>query len=180
MKTLLLLMLSFLSIANLNAQEIYIPGKIVKGEKAAYYCTTWTKIHVTVRNVNNVDTIRTVYYEDGSIVPDNEEVIPAQGISNKDLVQIFQEFLTAQELEMIKGKIGYGLTISIVADSSGNTQELSFTFRIDDPVFSRFSPDRLFQLEKKFKQEIKIVWNKDAKRMRNVKYTQSIDYRKLE
>ncbi len=180
MKILILFTFLYACIENLNAQEIYIPGKIVKGEKAAYYCTTWTKIHVTVRNVNNVDTTRTVYYEDGSIVPDNEEVIPAQGISNKDLVQIFQEFLTAQELEMIKGKIGYGLTIDIVADESGNTKEITFTFRNDDPVVSKFPPDRLYQLEQKFKEAIKLNWYKGAKRMRNVKYSRGIDYRELE
>ncbi len=180
MKTVLFLMLSFLSIINLNAQNIYMPGKTVQGKEVAYRCKSMTKFFIKVSNADNIDTTRITYYTDGSIVPDEEGIDAVYGQTQTDLQRMLRESLTTDEWEMIKGKIGYGLTISIVADSSGNTQELSFTFRIDDPVFSRFSPDRLFQLEKKFKQEIKIVWNKDAKRMRNVKYTQSIDYRKLE
>ena len=81
---------------------------------------------------------------------------------------------------MIKGKIGYGLTIDIVADESGNTKEITFTFRNDDPVVSKFPPDRLYQLEQKFKEAIKLNWYKGAKRMRNVKYSRGIDYRELE
>ena len=181
MKTLLFLTLSFLSIANLNAQEIYIPGKIARGETAAYYCKSRGKFFIEVRNVSHVDTTNTVYYLDGTIDPQGgEDLSGTYGHTQEDLQNIFREALTDEEWNKIKGKIGYGLTIDIVADESGNTKEITFTFRNDDPVVSKFPPDRLYQLEQKFKEAIKLNWYKGAKRMRNVKYSRGIDYRELE
>ena len=182
MKTALFLTLSFLSIANLNAQEIYIPGKIAQGEKVTYRCKDLKKLYLEVENVNNTDTTRIIYYEDGSIVPDYEsERMPAKYIhSQEDLIRVFQEALTPEEWQKIKGKSGYGLFLWLVADSSGNTKELKFVFRSDDPVLTKFTPDRLFQLEERFKEVIKLNWYKSAKRMRNVKYAQSIHHRQLD
>lgn len=169
-----------LSVINLNAQNIYMPGKTVQGKEVAYRCKSMTKFFIKVSNADNIDTTRITYYTDGSIVPDEEGIDAVYGQTQTDLQRMLRESLTTDEWEMIKGKIGYGLTIDIVADESGNTKEITFTFRNDDPVVSKFPPDRLYQLEQKFKEAIKLNWYKGAKRMRNVKYSRGIDYRELE
>ncbi len=180
MKTLLFLTLSFLSIANLNAQEIYIPGEIARGETAAYYCKSRGKFFIEVRDVSNVDTTNTVYYLDGTIDPQGgEDLSGTYGHTQEDLQNIFREALTDEEWNKIKGKNGYGLTLYITADSTGNIKELSILFRKDDPTLSKFPPDRLYQLEMKFKEIIKLIYNPNAIRFRNAKFMQGISYRDL-
>lgn len=179
MKT-LLFALFFISTVNLDAQDIYIAGKVTKGETAAYYCYKKDKFCTKIRNVNNIDTTNTEYYLDGTIVPKYDEDLDANyGHSQEDLQRVFREVLTDEEWKKIKGKIGYTLIFSIVADSTGRTKELNFIFRTDDPVLSKFLPDRLYQLEMKFKEIIKLIYRPNAKRLRNAKYSQSISYRDL-
>ena len=131
------------SIANINAQRIYVPGKIVKGDSVSYYCKAKGKYFVEVRNVKNIDTVSTIYYMDGTMVPESEENIAAMiGNSQKDLQVILREVLTDEEWEKIKGKVGFGLSLNGVAHYSCRTLELSMIFRSDGPVLSFFGPDR--------------------------------------
>ena len=73
MKTKMLIFVFLLGITDLFAQTLYVPGTIVKGKNASYYCSSENEILIKVRNVNNVDTTTTMYYDDGTALPSYKE-----------------------------------------------------------------------------------------------------------
>ena len=178
MKIKMLIFVFLLGITDLLAQTLYVPGTIVKGKNASYYCSFENKLVVKVYNVNNVDTTTTMYYDDGTVVPFD---VGSAVIETKieDLVRVFQEALTQEEMDMLKGKIGYLLIVNVVADKQGNTLEITFKFRNNDPVMTKFAPDRLYQLEQELKKILKLDPNSLDKSIKNVKYFLPISYKNL-
>ena len=179
MKTKMLIFVFLLGITDLFAQTLYVPGAIVKGKNASYYCAFENKLVVRVYNVNNVDTTTTMYYDDGTVVPfDVGSAVIAT--KTEDLVRVFQEALTQEEREMLKGKIGYLLIVNVVTDKQGNTLEITFRFRNNDPVMTKFDPDRLYQLEQNLKKILKLnPAIDDSSSIRNMKYFLPISYKDL-
>ena len=178
MKTKMLIFVFLLGITDLFAQTLYVPGAIVKGKNTSYYCSFENKLLVKVNNINNVDTTTTMYYDDGTVVPFD---VGSAVIETKieDLVRVFQEALTQEEMDMLKGKIGYLLIVNVVADKQGNTLEITFSFRNNDPVMTKFAPDRLYQLEQELKKILKLDPNSLDKSIKNVKYFLPISYKNL-
>ena len=178
MKTKMLIFVFLLGITDLFAQTLYVPGAIVKGKNTSYYCSFENKLLVKVNNINNVDTTTTMYYDDGTVVPFD---VGSAVIETKieDLVRVFQEALTQEEREMLKGKIGYLLIVNVVTDKQGNTLEITFKFRNNDPVMTKFAPDRLYQLEQELKKILKLDPNSLDKSIKNVKYFLPISYKNL-
>ena len=178
MKTKMLIFVFLLGITDLFAQTLYVPGTIVKGKNASYYCSTKYEILIKLNNVNNVDTTTTMYYDDGTVVPFD---VGSAVIETKieDLVRVFQEALTQEEMDMLKGKIGYLLIVNVVADKQGNTLEITFSFRNNDPVMTKFTPDRFYQLEQELKKILKLDPNSLDKSIKNVKYFLPISYKNL-
>ena len=178
MKTKMLIFVFLLGITDLFAQTLYVPGAIVKGKNTSYYCSFENKLLVKVNNINNVDTTTTMYYDDGTVVPFDEGSAVIE-TKNEDLVRVFQEALTQEEMDMLKGKIGYLLIVNVVADKQGNTLEITFKFRNNDPVMTKFAPDRLYQLEQELKKILKLDPNSLDKSIKNVKYFLPISYKNL-
>ena len=178
MKTKMLIFVFLLGITDLFAQTLYVPGAIVKGKNTSYYCSFENKLLVKVNNINNVDTTTTMYYDDGTVVPFD---VGSAVIETKieDLVRVFQEALTQEEMDMLKGKIGYLLIVNVVADKQGNTLEITFKFRNNDPVMTKFDPDRLYQLEQNLKKVLKLNPSKADSSIKNMKYFLPIDYKDL-
>ena len=178
MKTKMLIFVFLLGITDLFAQTLYVPGAIVKGKNTSYYCSFENKLLVKVNNINNVDTTTTMYYDDGTVVPFD---VGSAVIETKieDLVRVFQEALTQEEMDMLKGKIGYLLIVNVVADKQGNTLEITFKFRNNDPVMTKFAPDRLYQFEQELKKILKLDPNSLDKSIKNVKYFLPISYKNL-
>ena len=178
MKTKMLIFVFLLGITDLFAQTLYVPGAIVKGKNTSYYCSFENKLLVKVNNINNVDTTTTMYYDDGTVVPFD---VGSAVIETKieDLVRVFQEALTQEEMDMLKGKIGYLLIVNVVADKQGNTLEITFKFRNNDPVMTKFDPDRLYQLEQELKKILRLDPNSLDKSIKNVKYFLPISYKNL-
>ena len=178
MKTKMLILVFLLGITDLFAQTLYVPGAIVKGKNTSYYCSFENKLLVKVNNINNVDTTTTMYYDDGTVVPFD---VGSAVIETKieDLVRVFQEAVTQEEMDMLKGKIGYLLIVNVVADKQGNTLEITFKFRNNDPVMTKFAPDRLYQLEQELKKILKLDPNSLDKSIKNVKYFLPISYKNL-
>ncbi len=154
-------------------------GTIVKGKNASYYCSTKYEILIKVNNVNNVDTTTTMYYDDGTVVPYYVGLGGTIETKNEDLVRVFQEVLTQEEIDILKNKISYGIVLYIVTDKQGNTLEITFGFRNNDPVMTKFDPDRLYQLEQNLKKVLKLNPSKADSSIRNMKYIQPIDYKDL-
>ena len=178
MKTKMLIFVFLLGITDLFAQTLYVPGAIVKGKNTSYYCSFENKLLVKVNNINNVDTTTTMYYDDGTVVPFD---VGSAVIETKieDLVRVFQEALTQEEMDMLKGKIGYLLIVNVVADKQGNTLEITFKFRNNDPVMTKFDPDRLYQLEQNLKKILKLNPSKSDSSIKNMKYFLPISYKDL-
>ena len=179
MKTKMLIFVFLLGITDLFAQTLYVPGTIVKGKNASYYCSTKYEILIKVNNVNNVDTTTTMYYDDGTVVPYYVGLGGTIETKNEDLVRVFQEVLTQEEIDILKNKISYGIVLYIVTDKQGNTLEITFRFRTYDPVMTKFAPDRLYQLEQELKKILKLDPNSLDKSIKNVKYFLPIDYKDL-
>ena len=139
MKTKMLIFVFLLGITDLFAQTLYVPGTIVKGKNASYYCSTKYEILIKLNNVNNVDTTTTMYYDDGTVVPFDEGSAVIE-TKNEDLVRVFQETLTQEERNILKSKISYLLILNVVTDKQGNTLEITFRFRNNDPVMTKFDP----------------------------------------
>ena len=76
-------------------------------------------------------------------------------------------------------KITYLLQLDIVADKQGNTLEITFSFRSNDPVMTKFDPDRLYQLEQNLKKILKLNPSKADSSIKNMKYIQAISYKDL-
>ena len=179
MKTKMLIFVFLLGITDLFAQTLYVPGAIVKGKNASYYCSTKYEILIKVNNVNNVDTTITMYYDDGTVVPYYVGLGGTIATETEDLVRVFQEALTQEEREMLKGKIGYLLIVNVVTDKQGNTLEITFRLRNYDPVMTKFDPDRLYQLEQNLKKVLKLNPSKADSSIKNMKYFLPIDYKDL-
>ena len=170
MKTKMLIFVFLLGITDLFAQTLYVPGTIVKGKNASYYCSSENEIFIKVNNVNNVDTTTTMYYDDGTVVPfDVGSAVIAT--KTEDLVRVFQEALTQEEIDILKSKITYLLQLDIVADKQGNTLEITFSFRSNDPVMTKFDPDRLYQLEQNLKKVLKLNPSKADSSIKNTSYS---------
>ena len=178
MKTKMLIFVFLLGITDLLAQTLYVPGTIVKGKNASYYCSSENEIFIKVNNVNNVDTTTTMYYDDGTVVPFDEGSAVIE-TKNEDLVRVFQEALTQKEIDILKSKISYLLMLNIVADKQGNTLEITFSFRNNDPVMTKFTPDRFYQLEQELKKILRLDPNSLDKSIKNIKYIQAISYKDL-
>ena len=179
MKTKMLIFVFLLGITDLFAQTLYVPGTIVKGKNASYYCSSENEILIKVRNVNNVDTTTTMYYDDGTALPSYKELGGTITTKTEDLVRVFQEALTQEEIDILKSKISYSLLLDIVADKQGNTLEITFSFRNNDPVMTKFDPDRLYQLEQNLKKVLKLNPSKADSSIKNMKYIQAISYKDL-
>ena len=178
MKTKMLIFVFLLGITDLFAQTLYVPGTIVKGKNASYYCSTKYEILIKLNNVNNVDTTTPMYYDDGTGVPFDEGSAVIE-TKNEDLVRVFQEALTQKEIDILKSKISYLLMLNIVADKQGNTLEITFSFRNNDPVMTKFTPDRFYQLEQELKKILRLDPNSLDKSIKNTKYIQAISYKDL-
>ena len=179
MKTKMLIFVFLLGITDLFAQTLYVPGAIVKGKNASYYCAFENKLVVRVYNVNNVDTTTIMYYDDGTVVPHYVGLGGTIATKTEDLVRVFQEALTQEEIDILKSKISYSLLLDIVADKQGNTLEITFKFRNNDPVMTKFAPDRLYQLEQELKKILRLDPNSLDKSIKNIKYIQAISYKDL-
>ena len=179
MKTTMLIFVFLLGITDLFAQTLYAPGTIVKGKNASYYCSTKYEILIKVNNVNNVDTTTTMYYDDGTVVPHYVGLGGTIATKNEDLVRVFQEVLTQEEIDILKSKISYLLMLNIVADKQGNTLEITFSFRKNDPVMTKFDPDRLYRLEQNLKKILKLNPDEADNSIKNMKYIQAISYKDL-
>ena len=179
MKTKMLILVFLLGITDLFAQTLYVPGTIVKGKNASYYCSTEYEILIKVNNVNNVDTTTTMYYDDGTVVPYYVGLGGTIETKNEDLVRVFQEALTQKEANILKRKIIHLLILNVVTDKQGNTREITFKFLNDDPVMTKFDPDRLYQLEQNLKKVLKLNPSKADSSIKNMKYFLPIDYKDL-
>lgn len=171
MKSILFIFVLTLGTISLNAQMRYVPGDTVKGKNASYYCENQLpKRTVKVRNIQNKDTLSNA--NNGNMFTSDSE----NDFNRVDIVQAFKDVLTSQELKQIKGERS-NLGIEFTVDKSGNAREITFIIRYSDPVLSRIDPDRLYKLEIKLKQLLKLKLGEKDRKINNQKFWTNIDYR---
>lgn len=176
MKSILFIFVLTLGTISANAQMRYVPGDTVKGKNASYYCENLLPNRtVKVRNVQNKDTLSTA--DNGEKVSTDMFTSDSENAFNRiDIVQAFKDVLTSQELKQIKGERS-NLGIEFTVDKSGNVREITFIIRYSDPVLSRIDPDRLYKLEIKLKQLLKLKLGQKDRKINNQKFWTNIDYR---
>ena len=81
------------------------PGQLLKVKMQAIIVHTRYEIVSKVNNVNNVDTTTTMYYDDGTVVPYYVGLGGTIATKTEDLVRVFQEVLTQEEIDILKSKI---------------------------------------------------------------------------
>lgn len=97
-----------------------------------------------------------MYYDDGTVVPYYVGLGGTIATKTEDLVRVFQEALTQEEIDILKSKITCSLQLDIVTDKQGKYvggSRLDYVIMI--PVMTKFDPDRLYQLEAKFEKNSK-------------------------
>lgn len=176
MRLLLVLLISIFGLTSVKAQLIYIPGDTVRGKKVSYYCTKRSDLVIQVRNTQNVDSLGKMYFDNGKVVPPSY-LSSEYNFEFKEFIQAFKDALTREELNQLKGEIGF-FQVNVVADKIGNALELEFVFFANDAVLSKFAPDRLFQLETKLKKLLKLKVSERDRKIKNLKYVISISFRK--
>ena len=126
-----------------------------------------------------MDTTDTMYYDDGTVVPYYVGLGGTIATETEDLVRVFQEVLTQEEIDILKIKFHIRFLLDIVADKQGNTLEITFSFRNNDPVMTKFDPDRLYQLEQNLKKILKLNPSKADSSKKEYEYIQAISYKDL-
>lgn len=171
MKTTLLILLSSVIVLNLNAQKIR--KDTIKGENASYY----QEIKfggITMRNIQNKDTTYLMYYDDGTQVPEWETLESRRKFTMEDVMKIFKDAFTSPELEQLKTTKG-AFNILAAVDKNGNISEIEFIYSMRNPVLSKISADKLFEIESKYKKLLK--WNVvgDDRKIKHLKFLLIID-----
>lgn len=178
MKSLLLVLVSMLTIMDVNAQVLYNHGDTIKGKAVSYYCVELIPNRtIRVRNTQNKDTLSNMYFDDGKIVPDDRMLESNYNFEFEQFIQTFKDALTFQEINQLKNARG-SFIVNVVTDKAGNALELDFIFPKNDPVLSKFAPDRLFQLETKLKKLLKLNIGGEDRKIKNVKYMVVISFNK--
>ena len=171
-------MMSLGSVTCINAQDSHSMIDTLKGKKASYYLLKH-KRQITATNIHNVDTTRDMYFDNGKMVPGDWELGGEVKYTWDEISKTVKEVLTSDEWNtLVNAGVGF-LQIWIVADKAGNSLEIDFTFRNNDPVFTKIDPDRLFQLEVKLKNLLKIEIGERDRNIKNVKYFVALSYSEL-
>ena len=165
MKTILLILLLAAIGLNLNAQ--IIRKDTIKGENASYYQEIKSNL-IKMRNIQNKDTTHLMYYDDGSPVLGGK-LKSEPMFTMKDVTKIFKDSFTFFELERLKRTIG-AFNIFVVADKNGNAIEIEFIYSMRNPVLSKITADKLFEMENKYKKLLK--WNVigDDRKIKHLKF----------
>lgn len=165
MKTTLLILLSSVIVLNLNAQKIR--KDTIKGKNASYY----QEIRfgsIKMRNIQNKDTTYLMYYDDGSQVP--EGILKSKPMfTMEDVMKIFKDAFTSSELEQLKTTRG-AFNIFVIVDKNGNIIEIEFVYSMRNPVLSKITADRLFEMETKYKRLLKWDVIGNDRKIKHLKY----------
>ena len=153
MKILLFILVQLFMVLGLNAQKIR--KDTIKGENASYY----QEIRfgsIKMRNIQNKDTLINMYYDDGKQVPGDLSLESRPKFTMEDAMKIFKDVFTSLELDQLKTTRG-AFNIFVVVHKNGNIVEIAFMYPMKNPILSKITADRLFEMETKYKRLLK--WN---------------------
>ena len=170
MKTTLLTLILTAIVLNLNARSF--PKDTLRGKNASYE-RVFILSAIKMRNIQNKDTIPSMYFDDGKQVSEEYWPTSEPKFNSKYPMEVFKDFLTPQEQDQLKTERGI-LGLLVVLDKNGNIIEIEFTFSKKNPVLSQFSADRFFELETKFKKLLKWDIDNNDKKIKHLKFLLAI------
>lgn len=97
-----------------------------------------------IRNVNNRDTTRLIYYDDGLEVDFDWELGCESLYTCLNVANFIKNELAEDERNVVRDSASHSMQITIVSDKAGDAIELEFLIWCTDLVFARMSPDRLY------------------------------------
>ena len=68
---------------------------------------------------------------------------------------------------------------ALVIDEQGKIHDWFFMFRTTDPVFTKFEPDRLYQLEQRLKETLLRILSESGKLWKNLIHIQLLKYSEI-
>ena len=166
MKTTLLTLILTIIVLNLNARSF--PKDTLKGKNSSYH-REFILSAIKMRNIQNKDTSNMMYFDNGKQVSEEYWPTSKPKFNSKYPMEVFKDFLTPQEQDQLKTERGI-LGLLVVLDKNGNIIEIEFTFSKKNPVLSKFSADRFFELETKFKKLLKWDIDNDDKKIKHLKF----------
>lgn len=172
MKILLFILVQLFVVLSLNARSF--PKDTLRGKNASYE-REFIFSAIRMRNIQNKDTTHLIYFDDGKQV--SEEYWPKSNpkFDFEYLMKVFKDCFTLQEQEQLKIEQRGTFGIRVVLDKNGNINEIEFTFSKKNPVLSKFSADRFFEMETMFKKLLKWDIDNDEKKIVHLKFLLSID-----
>lgn len=183
MKTILVITFILMNYLFAEKQPIYTIGKITQGKNVTYYCDTAPlRALLSIRNINNQDTLDTMYFNDETLMINEEygDLLGEALYEEKEVVQAFQEMLTEEEWNRIKVSESGAFFIFITYDKSGEPKEVTFRLFKKDPLLCTLAPERLFQFEQAIKNITKRQIKATGKYLVNPKTHMTIFYSELE
>lgn len=173
---LLFLLLVCLGYGGFAQKTQYAPGKVTKGTHVSYKAFQMENIPfmLYVTNENCRDTaVFTMYYKDGRRVGSDEFVTASMDFAISDVRAAIHEVFSEDELRRYSAS-DPALVLSVTFDQEGCPLDIFFVFNYDtrrnryDALLS-VSPDKLYELEKRLKQIIKLKKDKYLAKYKNFK-----------
>ena len=161
----------------LKAQDVkYAPGKVTKGTRVSYkaFLSEKSSFFLYVTNVSCQDTaILTTYYKNGTPVKEDEQGVASMDFSLSDVRAVIHEVFTEEELRNYR-LTSPGMIFAVRFDQEGKVTDIFFVFVYNpqknyyDPLLA-VSPDKLYELEKRLKQIIKLKKDEYLAKYKNFK-----------
>jgi len=155
----------------------YTVGDTIVGKNVKYICKLRgdNPSIVKIVNINNKDTTKNVYYDNGKLLTELEieDISGVSEFKSEDIYNVVKVLFSEEELKLLKDSRGF-IVINFVTNNIGVPNELSFVFKRNTPVLSTLSPDRFYELEMKLKQILKMKISKSSQNVRNPKWIVNI------
>lgn len=161
----------------------YAPGKITKGKNASYKAFTIKEVPVVlfVTNIHCQDTdVWNTYHKNGKKVEDNEMLAANGDFSHAEIKEAIHEVFTEDELQEYR-KTTPGITFMVKFDEDGKALEVYFIFEYNTKknrydTLLNISPDKLYELEKRIRDIVKMKKDDELAVFKNFKLFISVSF----
>jgi hypothetical protein len=160
-------------------RPMYSSGDTVVGKNVKYLCKSRVGFpnYIDIENINNKDTTLNIYYTDGTLMEEEEEILAVYNFRAVDVYSAIELVFTSSELELLRNNRVF-IAIHFTTDSEGKATEISFGFFNNAKVLSTFDPDRFYELENKLKGIIGLDID-ESQKVRNPKGTYDVFFKDI-
>lgn len=175
------LLLILCNVVTAQQDRNYAPGKITKGKNASYkaFITKEVPDVLFVTNIHCQDTdVLNIYHKNGKKVEDHEMLAANGDFSHSEIREAIHEVFTKSELQEYR-KTTPGITFMVKFDEDGKALEVYFIFDYNTKksrydVLLNISPDKLYELEKRIRNIVKMKKDDELAVFKNFKLFTSV------